>query len=50
RICFIYKDYLSAIIIITYAIATITEVYFDRSFGGMLFGFFIPFLLTDKER
>ncbi|MBS1607954.1 MAG: O-antigen ligase family protein [Bacteroidetes bacterium] len=49
RICFIYKDYLSAIIIITYAIATITEVYFDRSFGGMLFGFFIPFLLVDKK-
>lgn len=50
RRCFICKDYLSVVIIITYAIATITEVYFDRSFGGMLFGFFIPFLLTDKRK
>ncbi|MEJ0102978.1 MAG: hypothetical protein WDO19_10645 [Bacteroidota bacterium] len=43
------KDYLSLLIIITFAIAMITEVYFDRSLGGMLFGFFIPFLLIDKK-
>ncbi len=43
------KDYLSLLIIITFAIAMITEVYFDRSLGGMLFGFVIPFLLIDKK-
>ena len=50
RKSFLYKDYLSILIIGTYAIATITEVYFDRSFGGMMFGFFIPFLLADKGK
>ena len=43
-----YKDGLSILIILTFAIAWITEIYFDRSLGGMLTGFFIPFLLTDK--
>jgi O-antigen ligase len=43
-----YKDWLSILIILTFAIAWITEIYFDRSLGGMLTGFFIPFLLTDK--
>jgi O-antigen ligase len=43
-----YKDRLSVLIILTFAIAWITEIYFDRSLGGMLTGFFIPFLLTDK--
>jgi hypothetical protein len=33
---------------LTFAIAMTTENYFDRSLGGMLFGFFIPFLLTSK--
>ena len=47
---YIYKDYLSVSILVTFAIAIVTEVYFDRSFGGMLFGFFIPFLLSDKKR
>jgi O-antigen ligase len=41
-------DGLSALIILTFAIAWVTEIYFDRSLGGMLTGFFIPFLLTDK--
>lgn len=50
RLCFTHKDYVSLLIISTYAIATVTEVYFDRSFGGMLLGFLIPFLLTDKEK
>ena len=44
-----YKDWLSIFIILTFAIAWITEIYFDRSLGGMLTGFFIPFLLTDKQ-
>jgi O-antigen ligase len=43
-----YRDSLSLLIILTFAIAWITEIYFDRSLGGMLSGFFIPFLLTDK--
>ena len=43
-----YRDWLSVLIILTFAIAWITEIYFDRSLGGMLTGFFIPFLLTDK--
>jgi O-antigen ligase len=44
------KDWLSFLIILTFAIAWITEIYFDRSLGGMLTGFFIPFLLTDKRK
>ena len=43
-----YKDWLSVLIILSFAIAWVTEIYFDRSLGGMLTGFFIPFLLTDK--
>jgi O-antigen ligase len=44
------KDWLSFLVILTFAIAWITEIYFDRSLGGMLTGFFIPFLLTDKRK
>jgi len=43
------RDGLSTLIIVTFAIAWITEIYFDRSLGGMLTGFFIPFLLTVKH-
>jgi O-antigen ligase len=43
-----YKDWLSILIILTFAMAWVTEIYFDRSLGGMLTAFFIPFLLTDK--
>lgn len=42
------KDYLSLLIASTFFVAMFTEIYFDRSLGGMLFGFFIPFLLSDK--
>ena len=45
-----YKDWLSSLIILTFASAWVTEIYFDRSLGGMLTGFFIPFLLTDKRK
>lgn len=45
-----YKDWLSILIILTFAIAWITEIYFDRSLGGMLTGFFIPFLLSYKHK
>jgi hypothetical protein len=44
------RDWLTALIILTFAIAWITEIYFDRSLGGMLTGFFIPFLLTDNGK
>jgi O-antigen ligase len=44
------QDYLAIIITITFAFAMITEVYFDRSLGAILFGFFIPFLLSGSKR
>lgn len=40
------KDGLAILIMITFFAAWITEIYFDRNLGGMLTGFFIPFLLT----
>lgn len=40
------RDGLGIIILLTFVFAMITEVYFDRSLGGLVFGFFIPFLLT----
>jgi O-antigen ligase len=43
-------DWLSILIILTFASAWVTEIYFDRSLGGMLTGFFIPFLLADKRK
>ena len=46
------QDGLAILIIATFATAWLTEIYFDRNLGGMLTGFFIPFLLTyiKKER
>jgi O-antigen ligase len=49
RAAFNDRDFLSALIILTFGVAMITEVYFDRSLGGMLVGFFIPFLLADRS-
>lgn len=43
------KDYLSILMMITFAAAMVTEVYLDRSFGGMIFGYFVPLLLIDKN-
>ncbi|MFC0773721.1 O-antigen ligase family protein [Terrimonas alba] len=43
------KDNLALLILATFALAMITENYFDRSLGAMLFGFFIPFLLSCKR-
>lgn len=45
------RDGLALLTILTFAAAWITEIYFDRSLGGMLTGFFIPFVLaaTDAE-
>jgi O-antigen ligase len=44
------RDGLAILIIITFAAAWITENYFDRNLGGMLTGFFIPFLLTIYQK
>ena len=38
---------LGVLIVANLAIAFITEIYFDRTIGGMVAGFFIPFLLND---
>ena len=40
------KDFLGLAILMTLAAAMFTEVYFDRSLGGLLVGFFISFLMT----
>ncbi len=49
-ICFIKsKDWLALFILFTFASAMFTEVYFDRSIGGLLFGFFIPFLMAGSS-
>lgn len=48
RVAWEHRDGLSMLIMLTFAFAMITENYFDRSLGGMLFGFFIPFLLSTK--
>lgn len=42
-------DFLAFAIILTIAVAWITEVYFSRNFGTMIVSFFIPFLLTNKK-
>ncbi|MCW3074059.1 MAG: hypothetical protein JWP69_1128 [Flaviaesturariibacter sp.] len=47
---FRYRDWLSLFIILTLAIAMVTEVYFDRTIGGWIVGFLIPFLLTDLKK
>ena len=48
KVAFSNSDFLSVIIILTFGAAMTTEVYFDRSLGGLLVGFFIPFLLVDN--
>ncbi len=40
------KDGLSLLILITFSLAMLTENYFDRSIGAMLFAFFVTFLLS----
>lgn len=45
-----HGDGLAILIIITFAAAWITEIYFDRNLGGMLTGFFIPFILTHTKK
>lgn len=50
RSALIDKDYLSVLMLSTISVALITEVFFDREFGGMLVGFFIPLLMIDKTQ
>jgi O-antigen ligase len=45
-----FRDGLAFLVIGTFAIAMITEIYFDRTIGGLTAAFFIPFLLADKKR
>ena len=40
------RDGLAIIILLTFFFAMLTENYFDRSIGPMLFGFFVTFLLS----
>ncbi|WP_460892303.1 O-antigen ligase family protein [Rufibacter soli] len=40
------RNGLATVVILTFATAWITEVYFGKNFGTMLVGFFIPFILT----
>ena len=42
-------DWLIILMILTFAAAWVSEIYFDRSIGGMLTGFFISFLLTGRK-
>jgi O-antigen ligase len=44
-------DELGFLILFTFLLAMLTENYFDRSLGVILFAFFVPFLLcTDKKK
>jgi len=43
------KDGLAIIILVTFTLAMLTENYFDRSIGAMLFGFFVPLLLISNK-
>lgn len=45
-----FRDGLAVLIITTFAIAMITEIYFDRTIGGMTAAFFIPLLLSSYNR
>jgi O-antigen ligase len=49
-VAFRHRDGLALLMIATFAIAMITENYLDRNLGGLLVGFFIPFLLSDKNQ
>ena len=44
-----HRDGLAFIILITFTLAMLTENYFDRSIGAMLFSFFVTFLLASSK-
>ncbi len=43
------RDGIAILILVTFSSAMFTEVYFDRSIGGLLFSFFIPFLMASSS-
>lgn len=45
-----HRDGLAILFILTFALAMVTEIYFDRTIGSMAIGFFIPFILSDKRK
>jgi O-antigen ligase len=45
-----HRDGLAILVITTFALAMVTEIYFDRTIGGLAIGFFIPFVLSDKRK
>ncbi|RYD69058.1 MAG: O-antigen ligase domain-containing protein, partial [Sphingobacteriales bacterium] len=45
-----YRDPLAGLMILTFALAMVTENYFDRSMSALLFGFFIPFLMSGVSK
>lgn len=47
--CIKTKDALGGIVVISLAIAMVSESYLDRSLGNVLLGFFIPFILSYKR-
>jgi O-antigen ligase len=44
------KDELGFLILFTLSLAMLTENYFDRSFGSIVFGFFVTFLLATGRK
>lgn len=45
-----YRDGLALLVIGAFCFAMVTEIYFDRTIGGMAIGFFIPFVLSHHQR
>lgn len=45
-----HRDGLAILVIAAFCFAMVTEIYFDRTIGGMAIGFFIPFVLSDKKK
>ncbi|WP_191906992.1 O-antigen ligase family protein [Adhaeribacter soli] len=44
------QDYLTALMLLSFGIALVTEVYLSRTFGAMALGFFVPFLLSGSGK
>ncbi|MEJ8804467.1 O-antigen ligase family protein [Pontibacter sp. H249] len=44
-----HRNWLGVVFIFSLACAWVTEIYFDRSLGGMITGFFIPFILIGSK-
>jgi len=44
------RDAMGFLILLTFLLAMLTENYFDRNLGAILFGFFIPFILSIEKK